>query len=244
MLHPTPTQDEIVEKSKDLVIRNFYKELEITFVVLHPFLQIKPQQKINFVTGNWPTKDQIIRCTEKKTWAEIIKEAGLKDIKELDRLLAYLHCARRTADKTAWLKLMNVVDKKNYIVPQVDHLPELITNDLFESIKSLGYSYVLALPYGKFERNYDIDEIIESKKRVFYAETTIATPDNKIVIATEFDQRFTYLSSTKETVNQLVKIADLEGFLCDDTTKPGWSYIEQTENIIDWDSPERYHNYN
>jgi hypothetical protein len=244
MIHPTPMQDEIVEKSSWPTIRSAYKGYEATYVILHPFLKIKPGCDIKFETGNWPTKEQIIRCTDKLTWAEIINEAELIDIKELDRLLAYLHCARETADKTAWQKLMQVVGRKDYVVPQVDFLPEIITNSLFESIKALGYGQVSVFSeFGDFERNYDINEIIMSKERVLNVHARVATPDNRVLIATDFDQRFSYLSSTKELLNDLIQRADLEGFYCDEATRPDWSYIEQKENIIDWKSPERYKNY-
>src|SRR5687768_4138636 len=128
MVHSTPQQAHIVAESTWATIRNGYKNYEATFVILHPFLKIKPGCDISFETDNWPTKKQIIECTDKLTWAAIIDEAALTDIMELDRLLAYLHCDRRTADKTAWQKLMQLVDQKDYIIPQVDSLPEIIIN--------------------------------------------------------------------------------------------------------------------
>jgi hypothetical protein len=99
MIHPTPIQAVIVERSNWPTIRSNYENYEVTFVILHPFLRIKPGCNIKFEAGDWPTKGQIISYTDQLTWKDIIEKAGLKDIKELDRLLAYLHCARRTADR-------------------------------------------------------------------------------------------------------------------------------------------------
>lgn len=244
MVHPTPKQGETVENSNWPTIRNAFREYDVTYVIIHPFLKVKPNCNIKFETGNWPTKEQIINCTDRLTWAEIIKKSELKDISELDRLLAYLHCARKTADKTAWIKLNTVLDQHNYIAPQVDYLPEILIDSLMDAFKSLGYSRILE--YSEFDElrhEHTIADILISKERDFYVHARITTPDKKILIATDFDQRFSYLSSTKDVADKIIKRAELEGFFCDEATRPDWSFINQTENIIDWHSPERYQNY-
>lgn len=244
MVHTTPRQEEMVENSTWPAIRDSYKGYEATFVILHPFLKIKPACDIKFEIENWPTQSQIITCTDQLSWSAIIDEAGLADISELDRLLAYLHCGRRTADKTAWQKLMQVVDQKEYVVPQVDLFPEIITPGLVQSLKALGYTRVTVLPeFGNIERDYEIDEIILSPERLLKAHALVTTPDRSVLIATDFDQSFSYLSSTHKILSHLIQGAGLEGFYCDESTRPEWSYKEQHENIIDWQSPERYKNY-
>ena len=130
MIHPTPEQDNIVESSNWPPIRTAFKNYEVSFVMLHPFLKIKPGYNISFETGNWPTKEHILECTEKLTWKEVIKRSGLNNISELDRLLAYLHCARRTADKEGWIKLKTLLDKNNIIAAEVDYLPCILINSL------------------------------------------------------------------------------------------------------------------
>jgi hypothetical protein len=244
MVHPTPQQDDIVEKSDWTTIRRAFKDYEVTFVILHPFLKIKSNCNIKFETGNCPTKEQIITCAETLTWSEIINESKLKDLGELDRLLAYLHCARRTADRTGWIKLNTVLDQKNFVAAEVDYLPAILVNSLMDAIKSLGYSHVLEYTeVGELRCKHIIQDVLTSKERDFYVHARIATPDNKILISTDFDQRFSYLSSSKNIVDDLIRKADLEGFFCKETTRPDWSYLQQSENIIDWQSPERYKNY-
>jgi Protein of unknown function (DUF2711) len=244
MIHLTPEQNVIIEKSNWPTIRSAFKDYEMTFVMLHPFLKIKPTCEIKFETGNWPTKEQILFCTEKLAWSEIINKSELNDISEIDRLLAYLHCARRTADRTAWIKLNTVLDNYNYIAAEVDYLPDILINNLVAAIGSLGYTHLLEYTeFGELKQDHAIDAILTSKERDFCGHAMIATPDNRILIATDFDQRFSYLSSTKEIIDDLIAKADLEGFFCNQTTRSDWSYNEQTENTIDWHSPERYKNY-
>ena len=236
MVHPTPEQDKIVERSGwPAAIRRAFKEFEVTFVILHPFMKIKPNCNIEFETGDWPAKDQIIICTERIFWAEVISETGLGDICELDRLLAYFHCARKTADKAAWIKLRDFFARNYYIAAEVDYLPDILINNLMAAIKVSGYVSVHEYTeFNKLRLIHAIDDVIANKERAFWAQARIVTPDNQIKLATDFDQRFTYLSSTRNIVDKLIEEVNLEGFFCSETTRADWSYIEQTENLIDW----------
>lgn len=239
----TPIQAKYVENDGNS-IRQHYAEYKATFVILHPFLKIKDGSDIKFVTGKWPIKDEIVKNTTRLTWTEIVDEAQLNDINELDRLLAFLHCARRTADKDGWVKLMTVIDTNNYVVAQVDNYPEILTNPTLELLKSYGYDKVFHYSDISDERtSYDIQDLINEKNSLPESHTRILTPDNKILFETDFDNRFTYLSSDRKTIGDIVERLDLEGFYCNDNTKSYWSYEDQNKNLIDWDSEERNKNY-
>ena len=135
---------------------------------------------------------------------------------------------------------MRFIDKENFLPAQVDYLPEILIDPLFTSIKLLGYQSVLEYTeFSELRCVHSIDEIISSPRSLFYSHARIATPDKNIFIASDFDQRFSYLSSSREILSTIIKDADFEGFYCNENTKQDWSYIEQTENIIDWHSPER-----
>lgn len=242
MLHFTPTQDKVIENADEQTIRSLFKDYETTFIILHPFLVAK--QGCNIKSERpFPNKKQITDCASKISWQQIIEQTGLENIKQIDQLLGYLHCATRTADKTNWQKLMQVVDTNNYGVPQVDNFSEIITNDLFASIKSLGYSQVKVVSESAgIDEVIDINKILVSDERLPFV-STITTLDKIILISTEFDQAFSYLSSTKQFAEKLINDADLKGFFCNETTKRGWSFVEQKKNIIDWNSKERNKNY-
>lgn len=244
MLLQTPIQADIVKLDNNSTIREFYSEYECTFVILHPFLKINDGQNIKFETGNWPSKKLITEQTNPITWTEIINKAQLKDINELDRLLAFSHCARSTADKTAWIKFMTVIDTNNFIKPQVDNYPEILTDKTLKLLQTFGYSNILHYSDISEDKTlYNIQDLIESENALPENNTRLLTTDNKILFETDFDSRFTYLSSDKKTVDEIITQLDLEGFYCDNKTKHDWSYIEQTDNLIDWSSEERYKNY-
>jgi hypothetical protein len=137
MIHPTPKQYDLVEQSRSTAIKSAFSDYEITFVILHPFLKIKPWYNIAF--GSWPTKKQIISYTQNVTWAEIIQQADLQDIRELDRLLAFWYRDRRTADRKGWIQLKTMLDTNNTILPEVGYLPSSLTNPIMSALQLLGY---------------------------------------------------------------------------------------------------------
>lgn len=244
MILETPIQSDKVENDGNASIREYYADYEATFVILHPFLKIKDGSSIKFETGNWPTKKEIIQNTNCLTWTEIINQAQLKDIKELDRLLAFLHCARRTAEKESWIKLMTIVDSNNYIVAQVDCYPDVLTDITLEFLKSYGYHSVFYYSDISADNTpYRIQSLIDSETRLPGSQTRILTPDHKILFETDFDARFTYLSADRKTIDELIEKLNLEGFYCNNKTKSDWSHEEQKNNVIDWNSEERYKNY-
>jgi hypothetical protein len=243
MVYPTPTQDDLIEHSAIPTIRSDYKNYVTTFVILHPFLIVKPHYNIRFETGNWPTKKEIITSTRDISWAEIIQRAGLHDINELDRLLAYLHCERRTADREGWIKLTRLLDKDNIIPAEVDYLPTSLTNPLMRAIQALGYATVNEFEFkGNLRKEHQIETILSSKEKDFVPNATVRTPDDEIAFATYFDKRFTYLSASRQVVESIVQHAGLEGFYCNENTRQEWSDKLQTDNLIDWSSPERKRN--
>lgn len=239
MVLNTPIQSRFIQYSDSETIREKFAEYEETFIVLHPFLKIKEGQLITFKYPNWPNKNEIYDKTVPVSWSEVIEKANLKDIKELDALLAYLHCGRREADRRAWLKFMRYVKKSKLIIPQVDDYPSVLLNPTFDLLISLGYQNILLytdIDDSQVARN--VTELLLSEDRL-PANARILTPDNKVLITTDFDDRFSYLSSDRETLKLIIDKLDLEGFYCNSSTKPGWSYSLLTGGKIDWDSPER-----
>jgi len=241
MVLKTPVQaNEVEESLKSTPIRQAYADYEETFVILHPFLRIKEGHNIRFDTWKRPTKNDIFLGTVPVNWSEIVAQTNLRDIKELDGLLAYLHCARQEADRDAWLKLMRYIDSTKLIVAQVDEYPPALINPTLELYESLGYKDVLIYSdISDIKTSYLISKLIKSGNDLPTYCARVLTPDYKILLATNSDARFSYLSSDSATLNYMIDKLDLEGFFCNEATREGWSYHAQTENLIDWSSPER-----
>ncbi|MEJ7560025.1 MAG: DUF2711 family protein [Pedobacter sp.] len=225
MILETPVQANEVEEHNSPSIREVYADYEETFVILHPFLSVKEGHNIRFDTWKRPTKNDIFLGTVAISWSEVVKQANLKDIRELDRLLSYLHGARFDAERDAWLKLIRYLDSAKLYAAQTDNYPDVLINPTLEVLKFFGYNDILI--YSDIidvKTSYPLSELIESENMPPSSNARILTPDYKVLVATDFDARFSYLSSDKETLKYIIEKVDLEGFYCNATTRYGWSY--------------------
>jgi hypothetical protein len=240
MILKTPVQAEGIENSKSIPIRHVYADYEETFVILHPFLKVKNGHTLRFDVWKRPTKNEIFQATLPISWSEVVAHAGLKDIKELDGLLSYLHCGRFEAKKEAWLKFMAYIDMAKLRVPQVDDYPSVLINPTLAVFKSLGYEDIfIRSDVDDLNISFSLPKLIETENEILPSCARLLTPDKKILLATDSDMRFSYLSSDKATLKSIIDRLDLEGFFCNSTTQANWSYELLIDNKIDWHSPER-----
>ncbi len=209
------------------------------FVCLHPFLIIKEKcsDKIKFEPETWPNKFDTEESCETLSWTEVIKSAKIRDIKSLDRSLEFFHRASRLTERFEYNKLMKFLEKEKEIIPPgVDHIPEIIENKLLKRINSLGYEslYVYSETKEK-DKLKNISDLIKDPFALPHC-VRIETPDSKILIVEEYDQRFFYIFGDRDFLISLIEPLDLEGFFCNKETTQSWSYEEfPSEDLMDWD---------
>ncbi len=244
MILQTPKQSNFVQALNCPCVRQTFDAFENTFVILHPFYHLNQQIISAFNYNDRFNKKEIGLASEIISWSRIIQEANLTDIKELDRLISFWHCALREADKTGWEKLMQTVHTKNYELPQVDEYPAVLTDATLSLLSDFGYHSIFLYPeFGEPIKSFHLQELINSAARIPYSNPRILTPDHQILFATDFDKCFTYLSGNTKTIEIIINKLGLEGFYCDAATKADWSFEEQTDNLINLASPERKKNY-
>lgn len=227
-------------KYRDRPILKNYPGFQCCFICLHPFLKIKygQEDQITFETGNWSNKSEIERHCIAVTWNEILKLSGMRDIQSLDRSLAFYHRAFSHAERTEYKKLRQLIEKErlDLIPPQVDYFPEILENKLLKRLADLGYESIFV--YSDIEDKNKLEKIenILSNHEGFTAHVRIETPDEKILIAQDFDQRFTYFFSEPQILTNLIQSLDLEGFFCNEETPEHWSYCDiPTNKRMTWD---------
>ncbi len=244
MILETPIQSEIVLNEKLSSIRNQYIEFEATFVLLHPFLQFENEELLKSFF-NRKSNSNSIQNISNITWTEIVARTGIKSIKDLDQSLAYLHCARQTACKSEWIKLMSFIEKHTTIlVPQVDFFPEVHTKPLIKKLLELNQGLLIETDRMTGEEKLvnlaQFEGLIRSFCDNIYSVTTL---DNSIKFDTNFDQRFSYISANRVMLESLIKDLNWEGFFCDMNTVDDWSYQGEPIDSINWSSPERKKRY-
>ena len=245
MIYNTPKLSEEVLQSlhsgkrRDLPILINFPGFNECFVALHPFLKIKTEtnEHLNFKSNKRPDKFEIVANYNPLTWQDVITLTGIKDISSLDRALAFFHRAYAYVERTEYYKLMRLLLKERLdILPaEVDEIPKIIENKLLYFIMSLGYNELLV--YSDIYSNKEmvnIDRII-SNQIVLPSQPRVETPDSKVLIATDFDQRFTYILGEKDILENFIESVNLEGFFCNKETPESWSYkIIQGEEKLDW----------
>lgn len=243
MVLETPSLSNEIKKNlnskncRDRPIKTNYPGFEACFVMFHPFLKIKEghEFKIHFEADN--NKQQVIEHYDKLSWTSFLKLSGIRDYKSLDRALAFYHRAFRIGERNEFLKLKKMIEinRVDIIPPQVDKFPEILENEILMYLKKIGYKklYFYSDIIKKNELK-SIDEQLNSSERLI-AHVRIETPDNEILVAQDFDQRFSYLFGNKTFIQEIVTELDLEGFYCDNETPESWSYeIISEKETITW----------
>ena len=242
----TPTQSEEVLKfidSKnpwDWPIMKRYPGYEKCFLAFHPFLIVSEGgQNIKIPYQRFPKKKEIVENYKRLKWNKFLEISKIKDIKALDDCLAFYHGARRFTDKNEFKKLINITENDNYAIieAQVDCFPGILENDLLNFFIKKGYSQL-----------YVYDDINDEKElcditKLFTRELNdihhirIETPDSKVLVVVDLDDRFTYFLGNEHNLIDLTKQLDLEGFYCDNLTASDWSY-EIIEDSLKMDRNE------
>lgn len=245
MVHETPKQAkellELVEEAdnpRDWPIRTHYSGYESTFLMLHPFLRIKKKHlsDINFETGNWPTKNEIVQFCEPVTWNQILVETGIEEIKSLDRALAFYHCSTQNTDPIASKKLKELLERPDIIPPQVDNFPEILEDRFLNELTKAGISEVYVFSdIDEKSKPTDIPNLL--KKQLPY-HVRVESKSGNFLMIQDFDQRFSYLNGAKELVSKLVINLNLEGFYCDETTLEAWSFEPARHLKHEWPKAE------
>ncbi len=217
-----------------------FKNYDECFLMFHPFLVIKEghEGSIKFETGNWATKREINQYCQRMSWTEFLKISGIENYIELDAVLAFSHRARRIGRKSQLLKYRTVIEKERIeiIPPQVDWFPEILENRLMMFLETKGYEEVFI--YTDIDEKNGLTKVsdILNDDEELPSHVRIETPDSKVLVAQDFDQRFSYILGPLETVEELINTLNLEGFYCSDNTPEWWSYREIPRNDrITWE---------
>ncbi|HRG33961.1 MAG: DUF2711 family protein [Saprospiraceae bacterium] len=245
MIYNTPELSEEMIKSlstqnyRDWPLMKRYPGYDECFVAFHPFLKIKNghEEYIKFESYSRPNKFEIQKHCEPLSWLEIINLTGIIDIKSLDRALAFLHRAYSFGERTEYYKLIKLLvkDRLDILPAEVDDLPLIIKNKILHKLRSLDYDSVLIYSdFNEHKELINIDKLIENPIGL-PTHVRIETPDEKILIVQDFDQRFAYFFSNKSTLYDIIESTNLEGFFCNEHTPESWSYYPILEpEKIDW----------
>jgi hypothetical protein len=246
MIFNTPIQSkglfELVRGSdnpRDWPIRKHYPGFETTFLMFHPFLRIKKghEDLINFETGNWPLKNEIVEHCDLIKWNQIIMQYKFKDIVSLDRALAFYHCSTKNTDNESYEKLINALKEDSLYPPLVDNFPEILEDKMLYYLKQNGINDLIYYSdINEDEKKITTEELIRANGLTYHVR--LENKEKPILIVQDFDQRFSYIFGNQDFLTNLIADLDLEGFYCDDLTLEAWSLIPEIHKIMEWKTRE------
>ena len=223
---PAPDRN-IVCAAVDIPILDFYRDYyDSVYVILHPFIKVTALNKIDFNKGNWPTKAQITKHTEKLNWKEFIEISGLGNIKRLDvALRTSIGGLKKQYENKEDAKILEETSNKSKLIaPTEGYFHELLIDDMMSALQHLGHDWIfIGDEFGQERKLEYIQDIIDNKITPEDDMRNWYTHKNEVLYSTHWDSHFTLLCSDRQTINKILDKYPFEGFFCEKDTEIYWS---------------------
>jgi hypothetical protein len=223
-----PQPEKFASCPYDEKILDFYKgQFDAVFVLLHPFLYPRKINIDRFCPEYWPTKFEIIETCEKISWKRIIELTGLSSFAQIDVGLrtSILGLNREFANEDYASRLIELTEKENIIHPSAGQLPPLLENRIYEAIKVLGHEWLwVGDEFGTERKLHWIDDLIKNDEIPGHG--CVFTHDHSLLVTTHWDSHCSFLCSSKEIIEKILKVEDFEGFYCTEETEVYWGAYE------------------
>lgn len=218
-------------------ILEFYKrQFECVFVLLHPFIKPLSIDPKFFYPGTYPSKTDILANCVAVRWTEAITLSSLVDVNQLDiglrTAIGGLKAEFSNSDYAGEIDRLEVAQR--LIRPSEGEVPELIQNDFFEAVQSLGEDWLWVGDEFCSERKLEwIDDLKGNYQLPSHG--NLFLPNKKLLLTTHWDSHFSFVCSDRTTILALLKFFPFEGFFCDENTEVYWSVQSPISNdrIVD-----------
>ncbi len=222
-----PPPDLFASCPYDGVILPYYAaHFESVYILLHPFIFPVSIDKELFYPDTYPSKKEIVSQCEAVSWNKVIELTNLRNFSEIDiGLRTSMHALNKEFSNEAFADEIDKLDKTHNIIrPSEGEIPELIQNPRFEAIQNTGERWFWVGDEFCTERKLVwIDDL--KADFIFPAHCCLFTPDKTILVTTHWDSHFSFLCSSKKTIDKILHYKQFEGFFCDEDTEVYWSLL-------------------
>lgn len=212
-------------------ILSFYEGVfEAAYVLFHPFIRPVGIEKERFNPDTYPTKSELLGKCRPVTWREVLTLCALQSVAEIDiGLRTAIHGLKDEFMNYRFeAEIERVYDEHGVVMPAEGNLAELIQNDVFSAIRSLGYESIWIGDEFCTERKLEwVEDLFDKESDYFLPHCNYFTPDKRLLVATHWDSHFSLLCSNRANIDQILKQYPFEGFFCDDKTEIYWSLRNQ-----------------
>lgn len=209
-------------------IKEYYNGVfEEVYIFFHPFIKPKTIKYELFEPDTYPSRADIIKHCEMLTWRQFLGISGIENYKQLDIGLRTTISGLNQSVKNEKLAkaIIDICEQEEIIAPTEECFPEALITGVLESIKKEGHDWIWYGDELGTERKLEYIDDLNANCDTFppIHPINLFTHDHSILLTTHWDSHFSMLCSDKDTVNQIVKSCNLEGFYCDESTMIYWS---------------------
>lgn len=206
------------------ILRFYSGQFESVFVLLHPFIRATSIDTARFCPETYPTKSEILAHCVPVEWREIVKLTELANINQIDiGLRTSIHGLAAEFENEDYANAITRLEETSKIIqPCEGDVPELLQNKLFDAFRDIGQDWLWVGDEFGTERKLEWIEDLKEEYS-FPAHCNLFTPDKSILVTTHWDSHFSFLGSTRETIQKILSIEPFEGFFCNEKTEVYWS---------------------
>jgi hypothetical protein len=215
----------------DVPILSFYEGVfEAAYVIFHPFIRPVGIDKERFNPNTYPTKAELLAKCQPVKWQEVLELGNLTSVAEIDvGLRTAIHGLKEEFMNHEFeAEIDRIYDEHGIVMPTEGELAELIQNEIFSAIRSLGYESIWIGDEFCTERKLEwIEELYDKGREYFPPHCNYFTPDKRLLVTTHWDSHFSLICSDRASIEKILLQYPIEGFFCDDRTEIYWSLRNQ-----------------
>lgn len=206
-------------------ILEFYKgQFESVYVLLHPFVKAVSIDRDLFYPDTYPSKAEILAHCSPVTWSEIVSLTGLPDINAVDIGLrtGILGLNPEYSSREYSESINELEEDTNLVRPNEGDIPELLQNRLLTAVQAVGQDWLWVGDEFGTERKLGWIDDLKGEYQI-PSHCNLFTPDKTILLTTHWDSHFSFLCSSRETIEAMLSADQFEGFFCTSATEVYWS---------------------
>lgn len=197
------------ENHNHILLDIFNPSYEAIYILLHPF------------------QKDVLNQTQAVSWQRILQLLDIPSIPVLNKALQYYYHIYSNPSEQWQVYIDKLRTLSDIKMPKDGDIPLLLQTPLFDATEKLGYNELIVCPEyldPNEIKKYHLNELREKNIIQEYYHAYIYTQDMNILIFPQWDSHYSFLCSSKENIDKILKIYPFEGFFCDKTTQTYWSH--------------------
>ena len=208
------------------VLHYYSGTFEAVYISLNPFIKSTVINKEDFKPGTYPSRASIVTNCEPVSWSAVASLAGLPSLAAVDiGLRTRIGGLRRDLENQSYASAIDALsDTQSILTPSEGLFPDLLHDEILQSIQRLGYEWLWIGDEFCTERKLHwIDDLKNQEDGLTRGRFNVFTPDKQLLWTIHWDSHFSFLCSSQQNLAAIQNMSDLEGFFCTPLTEVYWS---------------------